>query len=88
MASLMKLASAAIRGLIVAPPGKQLVVSDLSNIEGRIVAWLANEEWKIKAFAEYDAGRGEDIYKLTAAALLNKPAKEVTKAERNALDKA
>jgi DNA polymerase bacteriophage-type len=87
MSSMMKLASAAIRGLIIAPPGKQLVVSDLSNIEGRIVAWLAGEEWKITAFGEYDAGRGEDIYKLTAAGILNKPAKEVTKAERNAYGK-
>lgn len=87
MASLMKLASAAIRGLIVAPPGKQLVVSDLSNIEGRIVAWLANEEWKIKAFGDFDAGKGHDIYKLTAAGILNKSPELVTKPERNAYGK-
>ncbi|MCW3566471.1 DNA polymerase I, partial [Burkholderia cenocepacia] len=30
-----------VRGTIVAPDGKRLYVSDLSNIEGRDAAWLA-----------------------------------------------
>lgn len=52
--NVMELASNAIRGCLVAPKGRKLVVSDLANIEGRVAAWLAGETWKLKAFAEYD----------------------------------
>lgn len=77
-----ELCANAVRGCIVASEGQKLLVSDLSNIEGRVAAWLAGEFWKIEAFEAYDAGRGPDIYKLTAARILNKHHSEVTKLER------
>ncbi len=58
--NVMELTSAAIRGCIVAPPGKKLVVADLSNIEGRMLAWLAGEQWKLQAFRDYDTIIGVD----------------------------
>lgn len=65
--NVMEVTSNAIRGCIVAPKGRKLVVADLSNIEGRVLCWLAGETWKIKAFNDYDNGTGFDLYALAYA---------------------
>lgn len=51
-----------LRGVLCAPPGSAFVVGDWSSIESRMLAWLAGEKAKLRAFALMDAGRGPDIY--------------------------
>lgn len=74
--------SFAVRGCLIPADGHQLLVSDLSNIEGRTLAWLAGEQWKIEAFRAYDRGEGHDLYKVTAGRILGKDPADVAKTER------
>ena len=78
----MELTSSAIRGCLIAPKGNKLVIADLSNIEGRMLAWLAGEEWKIKAFEDFDAGIGHDLYKLAYAKSFGCQPEDVSKDDR------
>lgn len=61
--NVMTALSNSLRGCIIAEPGRKIVASDLSNIEGRVAAFLAGEQWKLDAFAEIDADpKRPDLY--------------------------
>ena len=77
--SVMESMSSAIRSVLRAASGRKLAVSDLANIEGRKLAWIAGEEWKLEAFRAYDAGTGPDLYKLAYARAFNIPHEAVDK---------
>lgn len=57
-----------IRTAFVASPGQKLIISDYSAIEARVLAWLAGETWRLKAFAD-----GEDIYCASASQMFHVP---------------
>ena len=80
--NVVELCTSAVRGCLVAAPGKKLVIADLSNIEGRMLAFLAGEQWKLDAFADFDRGIGPDLYKLAYARSFNKKPEDVTPDER------
>lgn len=65
------------RKLFAAPEGYMLVDCDLSGIELRIMAWLSEDPTMVKAYNE-----NLDLHRITAAAVLGKPADTITKAER------
>lgn len=72
----------ALRCAIVAAPGNELVVADWSNIESRVLAWIANEEWKLTAYRAIDRGEGVDLYKLLFSQFFNTPVDQVDDQQR------
>jgi DNA polymerase len=63
-APLMDVVASMLRGGFVAEPGHVLVSGDLSQIEARVVAWLAGQDDILSVFA-----RGDDVYTYTAGLL-------------------
>lgn len=66
--------SFALRAMLRARPGHRLLVGDFAQIEARVLAWLYDEQWLLKAFAN-----GEPIYERMAAVIYRVPASEITK---------
>lgn len=84
---LMRFGAAALRGVVIPRPSMRLAVADLSNIEGRMLAWLAGEQWKLQAFQGFDAGTGPDLYNITAASIIGGDPYRVSKTNRNVFGK-
>ena len=74
----------ALRHCIVAASGNTFVTGDWSNIEGRILAWIAGELWKLQAFRDKDAGTGADLYKLLYSRFFGKLIDTINDTERQA----
>lgn len=63
-----------IRTVFVPSPGKTFGVADFSAIEARVIAWLANETWRLVVFRTHGK-----IYEASAAMMFNVDISEVTK---------
>lgn len=66
-----------LRRSILAPKGHVIVVADSSQIEARVLAWLAQQMDIVNAFATK-----QDVYKLMASVIYNVPVEDVTKDQR------
>jgi DNA polymerase len=51
----LTVAGDAARAIICATPGHVLMGADFSAIESRVLAWLADEKWKVETYRRYDA---------------------------------
>lgn len=72
-----KLTASTVRSCIIPEPGKQLVVADYSNVEGRGLAWLAGEEATLDTFR-----KGTDLYKVLASSMFRVGYDDVSKDQR------
>jgi DNA polymerase len=69
------------RSMITAAPGCVLIGADFSAIESRVLAWVADEKWKLDAYARYDATRDprDEPYCETACKIFRVPSGSYTK---------
>lgn len=67
----------ALKKAICAPEGYVFVDCDLSQIEARTLAWLAQQNDLVVAFS-----RGDDVYKIMASYIYGKRVEDITKHER------
>jgi DNA polymerase len=63
-----------IRTAFVPPKGKQFVVADFSAIEARVIAWLANEKWRLDIFKTHGK-----IYEASASRMFKVAIELITK---------
>lgn len=63
-----------IRTAFVAGEGKRFIVSDFSAIEARVIAWLADETWRLDVFATHGK-----IYEASAAQMFKVPIESIGK---------
>ena len=63
-----------IRTAFIAPEGKTFAVADFSAIEARVIAWLADEKWRLDVFATHGK-----IYEASASMMFNVPIDQIKK---------
>lgn len=63
-----------IRTAFIPRPGCRFIVADFSAIEARVLAWLAEEQWRLDVFT----GHGK-IYEASASAMFGVPIEEIKK---------
>jgi DNA polymerase bacteriophage-type len=69
------------RSMIAAAPGNVLIGADFSSIESRVLAWAADEQWKLDSYRRFDATHDprDEPYCITACQIFRKPPGTYTK---------
>lgn len=65
-----------IRTAFIPKPGHKFIVSDFSAIEARVLAWIADEQWRIEVFNTHGK-----IYEASAEQMFHLPAGSVKKGD-------
>lgn len=67
----------ALKNAVIPPPGHVIIDCDSSQIEARVLAWLAGQDDLVQAFADK-----QDVYKIMASKIYRKSVDEISKDER------
>lgn len=78
----MKVFASCTRGMLVPAESHDFIALDFAGVESRKVAWIADEEWKLQVFRDYDAGTGPDSYKTAYSRAFHIAVDDVSKAQR------
>ena len=68
-----------LRPTLIASPGTHMARGDSSQIEARVLPWLAGAEWKLDRFRAYDNKTGPDLYIVAATGIYRVRDGEITK---------
>ncbi|GKX27868.1 DNA polymerase [Vallitalea longa] len=63
-----------VRTAFIASNNSRFIVADFSAIEARVIAWLANEKWRMQVFATHGK-----IYEASASQMFHVPIEQITK---------
>lgn len=66
-----------VRGSIIPPEDKEFYVADFAQIESRVLAWLAGEEWKLE-----DYRNKKDVYSILATTIWGRTITKEDKEDR------
>jgi DNA polymerase len=72
------------RAALCAKPEHILMCADFGAIESRMLAWLAEETWKLNVYRQYDAtgDKSREPYRVIAAQMLHKNSADLVTTER------
>lgn len=73
----IKVFSSTVRGMLIAEEGHDIIAADYSQIEARVLPWLAGQVEILRAFES-----GRDLYKHTASTMFGVPYESVSDQQR------
>ena len=76
-----------LRDSVVAPPGHVICVGDSSNIESRLLDWLAGQNDVVQVYRDADNKVGPDVYCVMAEKIYNRPISKANDPDERQLGK-
>lgn len=70
----LEVVSALLRAMLFAAPGNEMIAADFSAIEARVIAWMADEAWRLEVFKTHGK-----IYEASASMMFSVPLEHIVK---------